>query len=397
MADLDIPQSLLEIFKAKRPIPLKLDLCPTNRCNLNCRHCRRQTEQRIYHGNELSAERYKDIIREGGRLGVRKVEFVGSGEPTYHQETAMTCFREIKRAGMFGDLVTNGTRFTDEMVREMVELKWDRIMFSIDAADAHTHDYIRGKKGAFKKALAAMRRFTYWKQELGVDRPLMGMVPVLTNLNHTHFSDFIRLAHDVGAYHVGFKPMMIYTPEAESWKLAESNLLDMNRHIAEAIPLAERYGIETNFREVVHRPENEIVKRSGDIVALYREDVSKACDDIVNRFCLDEKHSLVAEDSGNIYENFLRFVQIPCFLPWYNLKISSEGDVLPCIGSGPLEGMPNLRDCSLKEAFYGDVFTRFRDSLAVGKFPDQCAGCCAGLIFDNRKFRAELLKGVLES
>ena len=49
--------------------------------------------------------------------------------------------------------------------------------------------------------------------------------------------------------------------------------MEMNRHIAVAIPLAEKYGIDTNLHSIVHRPSNEVVKKSADVTQLYREDV----------------------------------------------------------------------------------------------------------------------------
>lgn len=389
--DTPVPDRLLEVFRGKRPMPLKLEIRPTNRCNLNCLHCWRQTHPKRAYENELPPERIVELIREGTSLGVKKVELVGGGEPTFDRSAAMGYVREIKRQGMYGDLVTNGTLFTEEMVREMVEFGWDRIMFSIDGANADTHDYIRGRKGVFEKAVRNIRLFSTWKSRLGLERPLLGLVPVLTNRNLTQFSDFIELAHSLGAYHVGFKPLVVEHDLGDTLRIKKGQFLEMNRHIEAAIPLAEKYGIDTNLHSIIHKPGNEVVKKSIDVTQLYREDAEAA------GALLKKRLSLTAEDivevgHEGVYEHFLKFVQIPCYLPWIHLTITPEGDVVPCSGAGKLNPKPNVRDASLKEILFGDIFTRFRESLEKGEMPALCKGCCVGLFLDNRRFRAELIE-----
>lgn len=393
MDDIPVPERLLEVFHTRRPMPLKLELRPTKRCNLYCRHCWRRLPgtPEVNCDDELPPERYVDLIREAVGLGVRKVELVGGGEPMFDSDAAMAYFREIKRQGVYGDLVTNGTRFTDEMIREMVEFGWDRIMFSIDGADARTHDYIRAQQGVFKRALTAMKRFAHWKLKLGVDRPLLGMVPVLTNRNHTQFSDFIRLAHKVGAYHVGFKPLVVQTKDAELLRIPDSQLWEMNRCITAAIPLAEKYGIDTNLTSIMHKPSNEVVKKSVDVTELYTEDVETTRNKLATRLALTQG-ALTAGGPGAIYERFLRFVQIPCYLPWVHLTITPEGDVQPCSGAGSLKTKLNVKDASLKEILLGEVFADFRENLAQGEFPAVCKGCCVGLFLDNRRHRQVLVE-----
>lgn len=387
---ISIPERLIEVFTEKRPIPHKLEIRPTKRCNLNCLHCwRRGHEGKWDYGDEIPPERLIEIIREGAALGVENVELVGGGEPTFDRRAAMDYFHEIKRNGMFGDLVTNGTLFTEEMVREMVEMSWDRIMFSIDGADAATHDSLRGKTGAFKRAVENIRLFTSWKRRRGVEKPLIGMVPVLTNRNHTQFSDFIELAHRIGAYHVGFKPLVIEHRFGEPLKIRGQQLEEMNRHIEEAIPLAEKYAIDTNLRSIIHRPGNEVVQKSASLMELYENEVMETRE-LLSRAMETSAAALVPQYPKQIYRDFSRFIQIPCFIPWHHLTISPEGLAVPCTGGGKLEPKPSVRETPLKEVLCCDAFTEFREALAVGKMPALCTGCCVGLFLDNRRHREKL-------
>ena len=393
MYEIPAPERLLEVFRQRRPLPLKLEIRPTKNCNLHCRMCWRQPiENVLRYDQELPPERFVELIREGVRLGARRIELVGGGEPTLNQKAAMTYFREIKaQEGVYGDLVTNGTRFTEEMIREMVELKWDRIMFSVDGANADTHDYVRGKKGAFDKTITAIERFTHWKRVLGADRPLLGMVPVLTNRNHTQFSDYLELARRLGVYHVGFKPLVHQHEVAAALQIEDNKLEEMNRHIEAAIPLAKRLGIETNLQSIIHRPGNEVVQKSVDVTDLYTEEVESTRVKLGERFGIDRRE-LTSGDTEKIYKRFLNFVQVPCYLPWIHLTITPEGNVLPCTGAGTLKPIPNVRDSSLEEILFGKIFTKFRQDIIRGEYPGVCHGCCVGLFLDNREHRRVLME-----
>lgn len=392
MNDIPVPDRLFEVFHRKRPMPLKMELRPTQRCNLNCRHCwRRAHKGEVRYDDELPAERFVELIREGAKLGVKKTELVGGGEPTFDPAAAMAYVREIKHQGMFGDLVTNGTRFTDEMIREIVELGWDRIMFSVDGANAHTHDYIRARQGVFVKAVTSIKRFTYWKRKLSVDRPLLGMIPVLTNRNYMQFRDFVELAQRVGAYHVGFKPMFAFHHSAKALMISEPQLLEMNASIAEAIPLAERFHIDTNLRALIHKPGNEVVKKAVDVTELYLEDVDATRARLADTLALTQEE-MNEGGADAIYERFIRFIQIPCYLPWFHLTITANGGILPCTGAGSLDEQPNVRDASIEEILDDEIFVNFRNLLAAGKFPAACKECCVGLFLDNRRYREELVK-----
>lgn len=393
MNDIPVPERLLEVFHNKRPMPLKLEFRPTKRCNLYCRHCWRRLsgKREVNCDNELSPERYVEFVREAVGLGVRKVELVGGGEPLFDPDAAMTIFREVKRQGMFGNLITNGTRFTDEIICEMVELGWDRIMFSIDGANAKTHDYIRAQTGVFRRAVTAIKRFTYWKRKLGVDRPLLGMIPVLTNRNCTQFKNFVELAHRLGVYHVGFKPLAVQTPDAQKLKILPSRLEEMNSSISEAIPIADKYDIDTNLRSIVHKPDNDVVEKADEVATLYRKDVSAMRAQLNSSLGL-ASGGLAPRGLDDIYGRFSSFLQVPCYLPWIHLTITPGGDVLPCTGAGTLKGLPNVRETSLGNALSGEMFTSFREQLAQGILPKVCEGCCVGLFFDNQRYRKALVE-----
>ena len=44
-------------------------------------------------------------------------------------------------------------------IEELIDIGWDRIDFSLDGADAQTHDLLRGCSGVFDKLIATISTF----------------------------------------------------------------------------------------------------------------------------------------------------------------------------------------------------------------------------------------------
>lgn len=116
--------------------PVLCNYYVTYRCNARCYFCD------IW-------ERPSPFIREADvrqnlqdlrRLGVKVIDFTG-GEPLLHPEIATFC-RLAKEMGFITTLTTNAIRYPKfaEALRGQV----DMLHFSLDAADAQTHDRIRG-------------------------------------------------------------------------------------------------------------------------------------------------------------------------------------------------------------------------------------------------------------
>ena len=123
----------------------------TGFCNLRCKHCLRSNlEEPAY----LPLDLYEKLLDQGAAYRFPLVSFTG-GDPTLHPELEevfrMTCSR-----GLLMSMVTNGWNFesvysTFRRYRE----SFVAISFSLDGAEAETHDAIRGK-GSYRKVLGAM-------------------------------------------------------------------------------------------------------------------------------------------------------------------------------------------------------------------------------------------------
>lgn len=134
------------------PLPRLVHIKPTNRCNLNCRHC-----DIWKNGNrqELSLEEWKTIISKVHNwLGPFRLEIAG-GEPfSYKDITDIIKYSSEKQ--VFTVLTTNAALINEELAGRIVDSGLSTINISLDAESANLHDYIRGKEGVFDKAINAI-------------------------------------------------------------------------------------------------------------------------------------------------------------------------------------------------------------------------------------------------
>lgn len=110
-SDVEIPVKVLHDVKLvweatanKRILLRHLQLCPTNRCNLNCNFCSCADRQK---NSELSFGQAQSILKTAKKLGCNAITITGGGEPLLHpdiNEIIETCDDLNIGTG----LVTNG-------------------------------------------------------------------------------------------------------------------------------------------------------------------------------------------------------------------------------------------------------------------------------------------------
>lgn len=126
----------------------------TGRCNYRCRHCFMAADNGPMLG-QFSWEECLTLLDECERCGVQTVTLTG-GEPMLHPRF-MDIVRECARRRIcVGEINTNGSLLTKEMLGEFRKLGMDpEIKVSYDGLGHH--DWLRGVEGAEEDALGAMR------------------------------------------------------------------------------------------------------------------------------------------------------------------------------------------------------------------------------------------------
>ena len=338
--------------------PLRAIIFPTRRCNLDCWFCNSPTEERTGESPfpvELTPQQWRPIIEEGVRLGIRDWWFPGTGEPLFRRERLVSIIKTIKkndpRAAF--KITTNGTMFTDEIIRLFVQLGMSSITFSIDGPTAAVHDDLRRMKGGFARAINALRLFSHYKEIFGTENPGLRFTYVLNDRNYAHLPEYIELARELGIECVSINPLRVTRGnekkvERENLRIRSDSTDECRTILNESRKLARKYGIELhlNANELL---ENELLE-IGDSV----------CED-AQGFRADTKQDT--------------FVDSPCLEPWYTVSIDPWGNVGYCANWGFGSPEHNVLKHGLRNLWFGEPFTKVRARLLRHQPFDNCFGC----------------------
>lgn len=165
------------------PVEVRFEI--TWACDHKCIHC--YNDSGIRRQDELSTAEAKDVLDQLAEMKVCEVLFEG-GEP-FLREDFLDLLRH-SRNKFRTSLSTNGSFITPEIASQLVKAGVSFVQISVDGARAETHDYIRGKKGSFKRAMETV-------ENLKKNGVTVGMAMVLIKPNVHEALDFIKLAQSL--------------------------------------------------------------------------------------------------------------------------------------------------------------------------------------------------------
>lgn len=171
------------------------------RCNLRCTHCdfwQRNDEDREKY---LSLERKAQILHEFAEMNPRGNLVICGGEPMLDLEEYFGLCTAARSAGLRILSVVNGTRIRrPEVAERMVREGPHEISVSLNSHIPELHDETRGVKGAFNKAVSALRLLVDAKRRLKAEDTriyVMGLVYARNYREIDGFYDFVL--NDIGA------------------------------------------------------------------------------------------------------------------------------------------------------------------------------------------------------
>ncbi len=346
--------------KGKKISPYKIELRPTDKCNLRCLTCYSRLKKR-FERQELPLEKYIEIIKEAGKIGVRRFHISGNvGEPLFRKEKTFRIMKEIKEQGMVGSLVTNGTLFSRNMIYSLVRVEWDQIFFSLDGPSAQVHDSIKRVKGSFNKVIKAVKRFQKFKKKLGKDKPTITITLVINSKNYNKIVDLFHLSHNLKVKNIFLQPLVANkeNPLSKELILSEKQRVNLQEELEKASQLAKKYEIDHNIDEI-------------------DEKLFESSTDISKVICLDK-------NSKN------KKLTVTCFSPFFFMLIDVDGKVGIC--SAVHKTPENIEKKSLLEMWGGSYFNALREKLTKGEVPKICENCCSGTVIENRLIRKKILE-----
>ena len=330
---------MLKIKKLENPEPVILDINPTDNCNLSCLSCwKRNPKYKNLSSDyyELSDDRLIELIDEASKLGIKEIEITGGGEPLLRKVT-FTLMKKIKDKEIKGSITTNSVLINEKLAKELVNIGWDRIVFSIDGPSKEVNDYLRGK--SFDKIIENINLMNKHKEETRKTKPVLYFNVVLSNKNYNLIDKFINLAKKLKIEFIKFETLTIHSGLGEKLQLNDKQNKEFLGNIKKYELLAKKAKIKTNLSDF----SEELIEKP-------------------NR--MDKNIPM-------------------CFEPFYHIVVKTDGSVGPCClfyGNAP-----NIKEASLAEIWNGKYFENIRESFKNGKMMDYCKICNLGQVATNIK------------
>jgi MoaA/NifB/PqqE/SkfB family radical SAM enzyme len=173
--------------------PLHLDIESTNRCNLRCEYCTRNTMTDAV--GDMDQALFERIIDEGARHGLASIKLNRRGEPLLHPQLP-GLIRYAKHKGVLDvQFNTNAMLLTQGKARAVIEAGLDRIIFSLDGVDKATFEAMR--PGAVYETVARnIRDFVALRNDMGLSAPLTRVQMTVSAGNVDQVPGYIALWRD---------------------------------------------------------------------------------------------------------------------------------------------------------------------------------------------------------
>lgn len=317
--------------------PKILQVQPTNRCNLYCLFCDHRKPTK-----ELSDEKWESIVREAGEMRVARLTITGGGEPLLRKNALIRMVKQAKSFDMKGDVVTNGTLFTRDLIEVMIKYKWDDIVMSVHGPTPTIDNFLRGHPRAHQMTIRSIKKINKLKKNYNSNFPHLGFLVVLTKQNYKYAVKMVEFAHKLSV-------------ESVSFKLVNEN------------PSEKRFTLSLRERK--------------KLIELLKKSVERGREKSVKVFLDFEIDDLFRQTyefdgaGGTIY----------CIVPFFEIVIFSDGKCVPCCvlyereNSAENEEIRKIADDithkTLKEVWFGEKFRKIRKMMIRNKPPSVCFSC----------------------
>lgn len=329
--------------------PVRMELHPTDSCNLRCIFCWRKGNFRPTK-KELSEYKLLKIVREAASLGVKEWIVSGGGEPLMRKKVTLKILKEIKKYRMWGLLTTNGTLLNQRDARVLVRIGWDQVQFSIDGPTKRINDSLR-PPNSFERIIRSVKILRRIRDKMKSSKPFIGFNTVINRANYMLIPQMIELAYEVGSELVFFEP--IYPGYSNiDLTIPMNKTKELKKIVKKGERMAKKLGIDTNIR---------------DFLEIHLMDKTNLREKI-----LDE------------VKNIEGFLGAPCFRPWYLMGIKASGFSGCC---STFEIGEFIQRKSLKEVWYGKTFSKLRREMLKKEIPYYCSKCSVVVLMENRMLR----------
>lgn len=179
----------------KQPLLIAWEI--TRRCNLNCRHCR-AAAQDIEYSDELNTGQCLALLDNIASFA-KPIIILTGGEPMFRSDIYEIASYGNK-IGLRMVLATCGHLIDEAAVKNMIDAGIQCVSFSLDGANAKSHDDFRRVPGAFNTALNAIKLLRKHNLDFQINT-------TITEHNIEELPEIMQLAEQLGA--LTFNPFLL--------------------------------------------------------------------------------------------------------------------------------------------------------------------------------------------
>ncbi len=302
---------------AKAP-PFAMVIDVTERCNLNCLHCRRHSLHAAGSlgrpgGLDFPLDSFLALCREAKAWGVRKVVLIGEGEPLLHPGL-VEMVTAAKAAGCQVTLLTNGTLLTLRLAEDFIKVGLDELRVSLWACNEEEYRLLNpgARPEMFHRALEGVRSVAAARRERQSPLPWIVVHRPIDPQFLRRIEGTLDLTRQLGGDAVSFSPLKPLLPRDLERLLTadeERELIGLLPHIGRK---ARSAGLADNTAKLLRRLK-----------------IGRA---------VWEKQS--------------------CYIGWIDVRIRVNGDVVPCDTCHWVMG--NIHRHEIREIWNNPAYRDFR-------------------------------------
>jgi MoaA/NifB/PqqE/SkfB family radical SAM enzyme len=265
----------------------------------------------------MSLEQFKGIVDDLYKLGTRRIDLIGRGEPLLNR-AVLEMIRYVKGRNMQLLLCTNASRLSESIAEGMVAAGMDRVNVSLNAGTPETYPHIHVTETPenYLRVKRNLRCLSDYKIAAGSEVPYLSLSFVISSKNYFELDSMVSVASEVGAQEAAFVHTVLHdgTPDLA---LNQEQYQELLASIPAAQAKAAALNVQTNLRlfATMAPPymQNEIVGPS----------------------------------------------VVPCYVGWYFTVILGNGSVLPCCQcTEPIEQVTKGR--SFSDVWASENYKEFR-------------------------------------
>ncbi len=187
----------------------KLYIEPTTECNLFCRTCIRNIWSDPI--ERMSLDTFQRLLSSLKRLpDLKRIVFTAFGEPLTHPDL-LNMIAAVQNGDRKVTLGTNGLLIDPAVARELIRLKTDRVVVSIDGGKPETYAGVRGV--ALERVIEGIRQLNEAKRSLNSLFPAVEIEFVALSENISELEDLARLAARMNISRLLVSHVLPYTEE----------------------------------------------------------------------------------------------------------------------------------------------------------------------------------------